>query len=79
MTSEIVLMNKDCAVLAADSAATLNGPNRKIYEANKIFSLSREHPIGVMTYQSMAVSNVPVETLFKEYRKRNVDEPWKKP
>lgn len=69
MTSEILIMNKDCAAIAADSAATLNGPTPKIYEINKVFALSKKYPVGLMMYQNPLISGVPVETIVKEYRK----------
>jgi len=69
MTSEMLIMNKDCVAMAADSAATLFGEKTKIYEANKVFALSKQYPVGLMTYQSPIISGVPVETLVKEYRK----------
>ncbi|MCH3978021.1 MAG: hypothetical protein LKJ94_07260 [Candidatus Methanomethylophilus sp.] len=75
MTSEILLMNKNCAVLAADSAATLSSPH-KVYECNKVFSLSEANPVGVMIYQNPLICNTPAETLIKEYRKRRAGEAW---
>ena len=68
MTSEILILNKDCVAMAADSAATLSGPYPKIFETNKVFALSKEYPVGIMIYQSPLISGVPVETLVKEFR-----------
>jgi len=68
MTSEILILNKDCVAMAADSAATLSGPYPKIFETNKVFALSKEYPIGIMIYQSPLITGVPVETLVKEFR-----------
>ncbi|MCL2148299.1 MAG: hypothetical protein FWH47_03060 [Methanomassiliicoccaceae archaeon] len=59
MTSEILIMNRDCIAMAADSAATLSGQTPKIFEANKVFALSKKHPIGLMVYQSPLISGVP--------------------
>jgi len=61
-------MNSDCIAVAADSAATLT--EKKIYTANKIFTLSKFHPVGIMFYGSSSITSVPAETLVKEYRKR---------
>jgi len=69
MTSEILIMNKNCIVLAADSASTVRkeeGP--KIFSADKIFALSRKHPVGVMTYNHSEISGMPIEILIKEFR-----------
>ncbi|MCL2608063.1 MAG: hypothetical protein FWD92_05890 [Methanomassiliicoccaceae archaeon] len=69
MTSEILIMNKNCIVLAADSASTVRkeeGP--KIFSADKIFALSRKHPVGVMTYNHSEISGMPIEIIIKEFR-----------
>jgi len=69
MTSEILIMNKNCIVLAADSASTVRkeeGP--KIFSADKIFALSGKHPVGVMTYNHSEISGMPVDILIKEFK-----------
>lgn len=70
MTAEIAVFNKIAVALAADSAVTiLNG--QKIYNsANKLFSLSKYNPIGVMIYGSAEIMGVPWETVIKLYRKK---------
>lgn len=51
MTSEIVMMNRECVVLAADSAATVESDrSTKVYRADKIFRLSDTQPLGVMIF-----------------------------
>jgi len=66
MTAEIAVMNKTAVALAADSAVTSGG---KIYNtANKLFALSKFHPIGIMIYGSAELMGVPWETLIKVYR-----------
>jgi hypothetical protein len=67
MTSEIILMNKEAIAMAADSAATLT--DSKIFQANKIFTLSKYAPVGVMIYGSSQFMGIPWETIIKEYRK----------
>ncbi|MCL2147768.1 MAG: hypothetical protein FWH47_00270 [Methanomassiliicoccaceae archaeon] len=67
MTSEILLMNAKCVVLAADSAVTVGD---KIYRADKIFKLSRRQPIAVMSYGNADISGMPLELLVNEYRSR---------
>lgn len=67
MTSEVAVLTKQAAVLAADSAVTGGG---KIFNTvNKVFALSKHEPIGIMVYSSAAVMGVPVETVIKEFRR----------
>ena len=65
-------MNKEAIALAADSAVTRDqstGP--KIFQsANKIFTLSKYHPIGIMIYNNSAFMEVPWEIIIKTYRNR---------
>ncbi len=66
MTAEIAVMNEEAIALAADSAVT--GP--KIFtSANKIFALSKYHPVGVMDYASAQFLKVPWETIIKQHRR----------
>lgn len=67
MTAEIAVLNRSAIALAADSAATLRDTG-KSYPANKLFALSRFHPVGVMVYHSDEFMGVPWETLIKMYR-----------
>ena len=70
MTAEVAVMNKQAIALAADSAVTLRDElGQKIFtSANKIFSLSKYHPVGVMVYGRASIMGVPWETVIKEYR-----------
>lgn len=70
MTAEIAIMNKNAIALAADSAVTINGStNTKIFtSANKLFALSKKHPVGVMIYQNATFMGIPWETIIKIYR-----------
>ena len=54
MTAVIGILNKNGMTMAADSAVTVTGGNsKKIYNtANKIFTLSKFHPVGIMIYSS---------------------------
>lgn len=75
MTAEIAIMNKMGVALAADSAVTIQDANRgdlkKIYNtANKLFMLSRHHPVGIMIYGNSQLHHVPWETIIKIYRKK---------
>ncbi len=69
MTAEIAIMNKTGVALAADSAVTIGGT--KIYNsANKLFTLSKIHPVGIMVYGSAGFMEVPWENIIKSYRKK---------
>jgi len=71
MTSEIAILNKEAIALAADSAVTMINPaGEKIFtSANKLFALSKYHPIGIMIYGNALFMDVPWETIIKIYRK----------
>jgi hypothetical protein len=69
MTAEIGILNKNAVALAADSAVTLQHPEApKIYNTNKLFTLSKHRPVGVMIYGSAEFMGVPWETIVKTYR-----------
>lgn len=72
MTTEIAILNKSAAALAADSAVTIGrGPNAKIFNTvNKIFELSNVHPVGIMVYNRLDFMGLPYETLIKQFRKK---------
>ena len=68
MTSEILILTPSAVALAADSAVTIG--NRKTYNGvNKLFMLSNDPPMGIMTYNLSDFSNIPLETIIKEFRK----------
>ncbi|MBY6053265.1 hypothetical protein [Cytobacillus firmus] len=70
MTAEIAIMNRQGIALAADSAtSTILGTGFKVYNsANKLFALSKIHPVGIMVYGNSAFMNIPWETLIKVFR-----------
>jgi hypothetical protein len=75
MTTEIAILNKSAVALAADSAVTIamSSPKGKTYKvlnsANKLFSLSKNAPVGLMIYGNASLLGIPWETIVKEYRK----------
>ena len=71
MTAEIAVFNKSAVALAADSAVTISGNNTyKINNgAEKLFALSKFHPIGVMVYGTGSLCGIPWEMIIKEFRK----------
>ncbi|RDW15073.1 hypothetical protein [Oceanobacillus chungangensis] len=70
MTAEVVVMNKRGLSMAADSAITSGGEGvQKVYNtANKLFSLSSDHPVGIMVYGAASFMEVPWDVIIKSYR-----------
>ncbi|MFD2573447.1 hypothetical protein ACFSUS_22595 [Spirosoma soli] len=72
MTAVIGILNKTAVAIAADSAVTVSSTGdsrRKVYNtANKIFKLSKHHPIGIVIYNSASFIKTPWETIVKMYR-----------
>lgn len=70
MTAVVGILNKHAVAIAADSAVTISGANgTKIFnKANKIFTLSKYHPVGIMIYNSASLMSTPWETIIKTYR-----------
>ena len=71
MTAEIAILNREAIALAADSAATFRSVHgQKIFtSANKIFTLSKYHPVGVMIFGNAVLHETPWETIIKMYRR----------
>ncbi|EGQ7798584.1 hypothetical protein NB622_05590 [Vibrio parahaemolyticus] len=71
MTAEVAVYNKSAVALAADSAATIsNGRMQKIYNnAEKLFALTKYHPVGVMVFGAGDFVETPWELVIKSYRK----------
>ena len=69
MTAIVAVLNKHAVAIAADSAVTMGDTHKVVNSANKIFTLSKYHPVAVMTYSSAAFMGVPWDIIIKEYRK----------
>lgn len=67
MTAEILLMNHNAVVLAADSAATLD---KKVFLTDKIFRISETQPIGLMMYNNINIARVSVDQIAKTFRNK---------
>jgi hypothetical protein len=77
MSAEVLLMNKHGIALAADSAITI-GNKKKIFNCgDKLFMLSKYHPIGMMIYNKTDFMGIPLEILIKNFRKK-LDSTWPK-
>jgi hypothetical protein len=73
MTAVVAILNKQAVALSADSAFTIDngsGNNKIFNKANKVFALSKHHPVGVMIYNSATFMSTPWETIIKVYRKQ---------
>jgi hypothetical protein len=74
VTAEVAIMNEHVLVLAADSATTVTmlvageRKTRFFRGANKLFQLSRVHPVGLMIHDAATLQGVPWELLIKEFR-----------
>lgn len=79
MTAEIAVYNRSGIALAADSAVTTtNGFSEKIYNnAEKLFELSKHHPVALMIYNNAGICNAPWELLIKAYRRELGDKSFK--
>jgi hypothetical protein len=71
MTAEIAILNREAVAIAADSAATLSTESGQkiLSSANKIFSLSKTQPVGIMIFGSALLMHIPWETIIKMYRR----------
>jgi hypothetical protein len=72
MTAEIGILNRMGVALAADSAVTVSNKGaQKVYNsANKLFSLSKYHPVGIMVYGGANFMGVPWEIIIKSFREQ---------
>ena len=66
-------MNKHAVAIAADSAVTLGGGRKVLNSANKLFSLSKHHPVAIAIYGNAELVGTPWEIIIKEYRKNLKD------
>lgn len=69
MSAGICIMNRNAIAMAADSAVTVGDHIAIHNSANKLFSLSKVAPVGAIIYANSTFMNVPMEIIFKEYKK----------
>ena len=70
MSSGICILNKNGVAMAADSAGTLSGHAAIYNSVNKLFSISKVLPVGVIIYQNIDYMGIPMEILIKEYKEK---------
>ena len=68
MTAIVSILNKRAVAIAADSAVTFG--HKVVNSGNKIFMLSKYHPIAIMTYNNASYMGIPWDTIIKLYRKQ---------
>jgi hypothetical protein len=71
MTAEVAILNKLGVALAADSTVSIG--DKTYHSANKLFSLSKHHPVGILVYNTMELNSVPLEILIKGFREQLKD------
>lgn len=76
MTAIVGVLNKHAVAIAADSAVTLGGGRKVLNSANKLFALSKRHPVAIAIYGSADLVGTPWEVIIKEYRKKSKNEPF---
>lgn len=78
MTAEVAVLNKSAVALAADSAVTIVVDGiAKPYQADKLFALKENEPVGVMFYGNAEFMGMPWETLVHMYRQSSTS--WRQP
>ena len=70
MTAIVGVLNKHAVAIAADSAVTLGGGRKVLNSANKIFALSKHHPVAIAIYGNADLVGTPWEIIIKEFRKK---------
>lgn len=71
MSAGICILNRNAIAMAADSAVTVGDHVAIHNSANKLFSLSKVAPVGMIIYANADLMNVPIEIIVKEYKKQN--------
>lgn len=70
MTAIVGILNRRGLAFAADSAATHRTKSgyKISNNANKIFTLSKYHPVGIALYNNLDFMNVPWDSIIKQFR-----------
>lgn len=76
MSAGICIMNRNAIAMAADSAVTVGDHIAIHNSANKLFSLSRIAPVGLIIYANSDLMNVPMEIIVKEFKKELGDKTY---
>ncbi|EGQ9809176.1 hypothetical protein K5N60_000286 [Vibrio parahaemolyticus] len=71
MTAEVAIYNRSAITLAADSAVSISSgqaPSKIYNNAEKLFAITKYHPVGLMIYGSSDLLGVPWELIIKQHR-----------
>ena len=67
MSVGVCVINRNGIALAADSAGTYGGKKMFYNSVNKVFKVSEQNICGAIIYGNLAIGNVSVEQLLKEF------------
>lgn len=78
MTAIVGILNRRGLAFAADSAAThkTKAGYKISNNANKIFSLSKYHPVGVALFNNLDFMDVPWDSIIKQFRNSQKDKKY---
>ncbi|MFH4550141.1 hypothetical protein [Vibrio alginolyticus] len=71
MTAEVAIYNRSAITLAADSAVSISrgqAPHKIYNNAEKLFAITKYHPVGLMIYGSSDILGIPWELIIKQHR-----------
>ncbi|TQQ20282.1 hypothetical protein, partial [Vibrio cholerae] len=71
MTAEVAIYNRSAITLAADSAVSISSgqaPSKIYNNAEKLFAITKYHPVGLMIYGSSDLLGIPLELVVKQHR-----------
>ena len=71
MTAIVGVLNKHAVAIAADSAVTMGDTHKVVNCANKIFTISKYHPVAVMTYNNASFMGVPWDIIDRKSTRLN--------
>lgn len=77
MTTEVLMLNKDAVVIAADSAVTTGRDPHPRYSkaANKIFDVSIHGNVAATIFAAAEIDRVPWELVLKQFRRHDSGSP----
>lgn len=64
MTAEIAILNRMGVALAADSAVSIGSSGKVYNSANKLFALSKKHPVAIMIHGNAHFMSLPWEVII---------------
>ncbi|OAJ95219.1 hypothetical protein [Vibrio bivalvicida] len=79
MTAEVAIYNRSAITLAADSAVSISrgqAPHKIYNNAEKLFAITKHHPVGLMIYGSSDILGIPWELIVKQHRVKLGETPF---